>query len=1708
MAKSKKFGTFGGVFTPSILTILGVIMYLRLPWIAGQAGLYMTIGIILLAHLISVTTGLSVSSIATDKKVKAGGTYYMISRSLGLPIGGTLGLALFVGLSFSVSLYLIGFAESFLSYWGYSLDTNTIRLTGTIILVAVTIITFISTSLAIKTQYIIMTAIGLSLISIFLGNHEFTPAAPLLSPTATAAPFIVLFGIFFPAVTGFEAGVSMSGDLKDPKKSIPVGTISAIVIGLVAYIFLAFFFSTSVSADLLENDPNALLKISWIPELVIAGIWGATLSSALGSILGAPRILQATAVDKITPKFLGTGFGETNEPRNALLLTFIIAEVGILIGDLDVIARIVSMFFITTYGFLNLSCAIERWASSDFHPDFKVPGIVSLIGSIACFMVMIQLDFVAMVGATVILGALFIYLKRKELTLETGDTWEGIWASLVRTGLTKLRGRIRAVRNWRPNIILFSGGFQTRPHLLELGKAITGKLGVISDFDLVEDPNSDMLFSNVLSSDDKNFEETETGIFSKRLTCRNIFQGIEAITRVYGFTGIEPNTVLMGWTRDTKHAENFARLMKDLNKLDYNIIFLDYDKEKGFGERKTIDIWWKGHGNNFSFALTILRFIRSNPSWKEVVLRVLFIVEDGANPEKIYKNAQQVLDQYRIDAEIKIINNGIERKSPTEIIQSESSQSDLTIIGISDESTSTPTAYIEKMNTFLDNFGSVIIIHSSSFFEDIDIGLSRVVGTEKEILLTAEESLPALPLAPNNVISGNWEKLDQEINKITSSFCEDSIYQVTVKHKELLTSLQQVTERQFEVMLKAVGETDKPRFTRLLNKSLNDLLFQINRIADDYRSELDESFENIFKDSIGTYKTRINDLIDRMPKELVIHFYKGDFKSINKESLLLIIFKLRKRISARMTKKPVSIEINFRHLLQFYTKHRSEISTSEILNQYGLGTLNFFSESKLLINDLNDCLDRLLKLSSKNEMSVSLIEKERNEIVNRFEKIEIHLSSLDRSLKNKLFIDWRKNLSAMNELTQRPTVNFEIKRKNKTTKSARTQIEYVDGFAYIWNKNYKYFVESFNLTSSSLWLKGRLKAIKSDISQSISIYLKENFYKEIDGLKEDSLKTKEGKVRSFEFAPPAEPQTEVSKQLEEQFESARELYSDLPEKVEVPSEEFFRAAEEQKFKESDPSVVQYKRLAEHLIETNFIESIQTKINVSAEKLIDTNENLKDAVNLANFTIGTLDDDIADRTQRQQVLESALAEFDKKINKENQLLSNLEVEIKEIVEKDFNLTTEPLSSYSILKASSELGQSIRHTEGRKVLSGISEFSGKISKTFQDIIVNLIYGKSKSRLFARRQKNYLEKDISAIDPVLRLVNSISPNQTAYSLIPYYYKKLFRGTSRVSSDFRVGMKNEFAKAAAAIHNYKAGYLGGLLILGDRNSGKTTLSRMVASKYFKSDRIFTIQSPKENAAQLEMFEEMLKKSTNNQGSIEDIFSALPQNSTIIINDLELWWERSENGFVVINEIINLIQNYSNKILFIVNCNIHSFKLMNTINKMDDMFISTIECEPFDSELLKEVILLRHDSSGIKFKLGDKMDEELGEIKLAVLFDDYFNYSNGNVGVALNTWIANIIKVDSNTVSIKHPVVPDTGALNNLNDEWLIYISQIMIHRRISVETLKRIMKVSVEQCSDVVKALLRAGIILEKSAEIYGINFFLEPYLTRLLKERKVII
>ncbi len=730
----RKFGAFAGVFTPSILTILGVIMYLRLGWVTGVAGIWGVIAIILIAHIISITTGLSIASIATDKKIEAGGIYYILSRSLGLPMGGSIGITLFVGTALSISLYIIGFTENFLAIPAIQniiiLDPehlSSIRIVGTSVLTFLLIIALISTNFAIKTQFIILGAIFLSLVSIligiFMGNGS--------NPTETAEfvlpfrdfSFVEVFAIFFPAVTGFTAGVAMSGDLKDPKKDIPKGTLYAILAGLVVYLSLAFLFYFFVDQQMLLNDYNFLMAIAWLPILVIAGVWGATLSSALGGILGGPRIIQAIAQDRIVPRVLGKGHGKNKEPRNALIFTFLIAELGIMVGDLNVIAGIVTMFYLTAYGFINIAFALEKWASTDFRPSFNMSIWIGIAGFLASFIVMFKLDLTSMTVALVILSFVYYFISKKQLHLAMGDVWQSVRYSILRRMLSKLDRRQLNERNWRPNILLFSGGTKNRPHLIEFGKSLVGEQGLISNFDLILNKSSKVLFpKHKQPIDDIIYDDTD-GIFARRQECNNVYEGIETIAATYGFSGVEPNTVLLGWGRQTRNPVRFAKMLKYLSDLDLNIVLLDYEQKRGFGNYQLIDIWWRGGSNNGNLVLSLIKFLRASYDWRLATVRLMIINTDEGKEEQIRKDTLTVLDNMRMEAEVKIINNGIEKLPVNVIIKRESMKADLIFLGLAEVQEGMEQEFVKRADYLYKDLGTIALVNASTFFKELNIGV-------------------------------------------------------------------------------------------------------------------------------------------------------------------------------------------------------------------------------------------------------------------------------------------------------------------------------------------------------------------------------------------------------------------------------------------------------------------------------------------------------------------------------------------------------------------------------------------------------------------------------------------------------------------------------------------------------------------------------------------------------------------------------------------------------------------------------------------------------------------------------------------------------------------------------------------------------------------------------------------------------------------------
>jgi amino acid transporter len=644
---------------------------------------------------------------------------------MGIPIGGSIGIALYVGTAFSIALYLIGFSESFNGYFDLGMSINDIRLTGTIALILLTAITLISTSVALRAQFFILTAIIISLVAIFFGTSEFTPETVPVFSTEGAVRLEIVFAVFFPAVTGFTAGIAMSGDLKDPKQSIPKGTLLAIAVGLLVYLGLAIFLAFSVNSEVLKTDYNILMKIALFAPAVLAGIWGATLSSALGGILGGPRILQAMSKDKVTPKVFGKGRGVNNEPVNALFMVFVIAEAGILIGELDVIARLVSMFYLTAYGFINISYFLESWANPDFQPTFKIKRWIGLIGFIACFGVMFKLDMMAMFLALIVIGGLYFGLQKKEVKLQSNDVWRSVWENVVNKGLKKIDENIEENTNWNPNIILFSGESDHQTFLLELSKTVSGRTGIVTNFKLIVDKDDKIPLRRTEQIVRKGIFK-ELGIFARQIKVDNIYTGITTIASTFGFSGVEPNTIMMGWPKGLENSKEYSRMTETLLHLDYNLLYLDFDRKSKFGNYRTVDLWWREtDSKNAEMMLNIARFIIASPRWNNTSIRVLFVNNNNVDITIIHSKISKLVEDLRVNVEIKIINNAVEQIPFYNLIEQHSEFTDLTLLGIPNYKIEKQAEFVLKTNHLFETIGSTLLVKAANNFNELDLDLIK-----------------------------------------------------------------------------------------------------------------------------------------------------------------------------------------------------------------------------------------------------------------------------------------------------------------------------------------------------------------------------------------------------------------------------------------------------------------------------------------------------------------------------------------------------------------------------------------------------------------------------------------------------------------------------------------------------------------------------------------------------------------------------------------------------------------------------------------------------------------------------------------------------------------------------------------------------------------------------------------------------------------------
>ncbi|MGB1253051.1 MAG: amino acid permease [Candidatus Promineifilaceae bacterium] len=703
-AADHKFGTFAGVFTPTILTVLGVIMYLRLGWVVGNAGLGGAVIIILLAHVITVCTGLAVSSISTNTRVGAGGAFAIISQSLGLEIGGSVGVPLYFAQGISVALYVLGFAEGLVSIFPepatpiIEILTN-VWFVSLVTFFVVVLIAFISAQFAARIQFIIIIVIFLSIVSIFAGTFKlqqadgFVLATPVLFGDFSdkGNDFWGTFAIFFPAVTGIMSGISMSGSLKDPRRSIPVGTMTAIVLGLVIYVSLAIWLGFFTSPEELLSNSTILVDKAWVGELVLAGMLGATFSSALGSIVAAPRVMQALAIYRVVP--LSNSLKKetpSGDPRQATLLTAVIALVALVFalyqGGLDAVASVISMFFLIAYAMLNVVVLIEQTLSMvSFRPTFSVPRIIPFVGMTGCIFVMFLIDPIFTIVAIAVVIGIYGYLARRNLTADLSDVRSGLFSAVAEWATIKSNEMPAALeRKWKPTVLVPVEETQILTGSYRFLWAMTFSKGAVYPLGIYHKDSADRLED--LEWLTAAFQKDGVYARATLLEVDDFVQGVRSATQILRHTFFRPNILFYNLRPDSEVAM-VTELINRATTYRMGIVMLARHPVVELGRESLITVWlqyreqdWEVRGTLSNLHLPVLLAMQLAKNW-DAQIYLCTAVADPALELDAESRLHDLIDMARLPrktTQVRVLSGSFET------VFANAPRADLNIFGLSD----------------------------------------------------------------------------------------------------------------------------------------------------------------------------------------------------------------------------------------------------------------------------------------------------------------------------------------------------------------------------------------------------------------------------------------------------------------------------------------------------------------------------------------------------------------------------------------------------------------------------------------------------------------------------------------------------------------------------------------------------------------------------------------------------------------------------------------------------------------------------------------------------------------------------------------------------------------------------------------------------------------------------------------------------------------
>ncbi len=727
--RKANFGTMP-VFMTAVSTILGAILFLRFGYAVANVGFIGVLAIILIGHLVTIPTALAVAEIATNQKVQGGGAYYIISRSFGLNIGASIGLALFLSQAISVAFYVIAFAEAFdplihwmSGHWGFIIPDKRFISVPVIALMGILTITR-GANMGMRALYVVVALLFISIFMFLAGKPlNDTVAFNMSERIANPDSFFYVFTIIFPAFTGLAAGLGLSGDLRDPKKSIPAGTIMATVVGVVIYLLVAWKLARSASPAMLAADQMIMQRIALWGPIIPIGLAAASLSSALGSIMVAPRTLQAIGMDQIFPsgrlnRWLGKGVEGSNEPVNGSVITILIALVFVLIGDIDSVAKIISMFFMVTYGAICLISLLEHFsADPSYRPTFRSRWYYSLIGTLASFWLMFQMNLPYAAISLVIMVFFFLFISRYNTHRGLARLFRGVIFQLSRQMQIFAQRANREDRelSWRPFVICISKESFQRRGAFDLLRWISYRYGFGTFIHYIEGYLTQQTHRQSQESLQKLInlaKGSRSRVYLDTIISPSYISAIAQVIQLSGVSGKGNNMILFEFLRT--QPESLTDPLKNLSLIrstNFDVCILN-SSYKGFGYNREIHIWITSYDyENANLMILLGYIILGHPEWARGFIKIFALYKENELESK-RNDLMELIRTGRLPiaaSNIELIPSDPERSNRS-IISEYSVDADLTIVGFRKESVKAKGI---EVFTGYEDLGNILFVSSN-----------------------------------------------------------------------------------------------------------------------------------------------------------------------------------------------------------------------------------------------------------------------------------------------------------------------------------------------------------------------------------------------------------------------------------------------------------------------------------------------------------------------------------------------------------------------------------------------------------------------------------------------------------------------------------------------------------------------------------------------------------------------------------------------------------------------------------------------------------------------------------------------------------------------------------------------------------------------------------------------------------------------------------